>query len=127
MEQILDEIQYQIYTLDLPIREIMKKIKTSNMCIPKRGRRWTNFLMSNFHHVSFEVPYYCLDVMCKKLHQGVVVPFLIPVYHSAIFTAYNTGNAYKIFIKTNTTELFNELLRRKILCICGHRTYMNIY
>ncbi len=127
MEQILDEIQYHIWTLDLPIRVMLKEMRSSGMCIPKRRKRWMNFLAAHFQCVSIIVPLHCVTIMYNKLYTGQVSQILIPLYQTVTSTTRCLGNNLcSVSVRTNTEDLFNELARRKIIDIRGHRVSLNI-
>jgi hypothetical protein len=125
MDEALDEIQYNVWTLDLPLRVILREIRNSNMCIPKRRTRWINFLEAHFTVVPVEAPLYCIMQYRYRLDCLQVSPGLASLYRYIIeYTRYSTSDTCIVLMRTNATALFNELVRRKIVEIRGTRARM---
>lgn len=118
----LDEIQYDIWTIDLPIQTIIEWIKNNFAhTYPKRRHRWYRMLESQFRYMIITVKSYQIDRVKHELSTGLVASEELRKLYLHILENVRPCNKAPdhctILIPCDFPTIMQELLRRQILYV----------
>lgn len=123
MLSALEEMETTLYAVDLPLKVFTARYRYhSGKGLPKTRRRWLNFLASEFRFCVVKLPKYLIIKMAQSLQTRDNCLYAWITSHTREFS----DNVCTVLLKPEPESLYNELIRRKILRVRGHRARYNI-
>lgn len=114
----LEEMETALYAVDLPLKKFSDRYRPgrhSGKGLPKTRRRWLNFLASEFRFCIVTIPRYTIIKMVPQIHKNYLYSWIVNNSRAC------SENLCTVLLRPDPETLYNELIRRKILCVRGHR------